>query len=847
MSISVIEKKLAQLRGHIRLTFLSWGVAKLTIWGALIVLWLYYTDRILQLPGGVRLAFLLAGLGVLAVVAIRNLVYPLSRTLSDEDLALLVEREYPLLNDRLISALQILRASERYRDTASADMIKVLMGEAFDLAGKLRFEQAVRTRRLMGVLGLSVLAMALVFGHAWLDRDNMSIWAKRAWGAGPSWPTKTQLDARILEREELPNYPSDETLNVNFNFAATENVDELGVRGLYEVASGSDLRFVAEPSGEIPQSAEVRIVTFVRESGTGRYVQTGSANVRPMTRGVIRGQDGSERVYFSYNKTNIISPLEQIWVRAGDAMVGPFTLRIIPAPELESAIELAYTFPQYLVIPPRTTQELRIDAVAGTSVDFSFATTKPLRLDNPGGSHLAVDFNVGSSQKYPIEGAGRNVWRTRIPALTLGMARWRLVLIDERGIENSRRIGDLMTVKEDTPPGVKILFSGDPLLSNQVVYVTPDAVLPLEFEFNDDYGVGSAKLLWRFNDEPEFREHTAFDAAFKHLQSAPAQHLRTTFDLDFARLIGDERPPAGLRPSIQLFIQAFDLNQVKASDDGPPQLQGSRANTTLNYELYTTDELRMKVSSQIRQIKTTIGSMVTLQGELVALTRDVLARTSLLELRGDEGERLRTDLNDAYQKQNRLLRDCEVIEGRFGVFAQVYRFNRLERDDASQPQEGRIQAVRLLASIGAADAELQRLLNNPLVRLQDAEGADVARLAHEAVRALDAHLQRALPDAAFSAQSFGQLLQNAGIFTPGFMDAARHAYEAILDIELKPSERRELLARLEKQQDLTLSMLRTIQEQVKKWEGYDDILQGFANLHKSQQEMNKDLKDIAKD
>jgi hypothetical protein len=305
-------------------------------------------------------------------------------------------------------------------------------------------------------------------------------------------------------------------------------------------------------------------------------------------------------------------------------------------------------------------------------------------------------------------------------------------------------------------------------------------------------------------------------------------------------------PPAGTRPSIQLYLQAFDLNQVKIDDESAPELQGSRANTTLTYEIYTIDELRMKVSTQIRQIKTTIGSMVTLQSELVAMTRDVLQRTNLLDLRGNEGERLRTDLNDAYQKQNQLLRDAEVVGDRFGVFAQVYRFNQLEREDLARPQEARIQAVRLLAAIASSNAELQRQINNPLVRLEDAEGDAAAGFGQEIISAMSAHLQRAKPDTSFSARSFSQLLQNAGIHTPGFMDNARTAYEAILDVERKPNERRELLVELEKQQSLTLAMLRAVQEQVKKWEGFDDILHGFRNLLKSQEEANKDLKDLEK-
>jgi len=58
MSLTLIEKKLSQLRGHIRLMFFSWGLAKLTMWAAGLTLWLFYTDLLLKLPGGLRVGFL---------------------------------------------------------------------------------------------------------------------------------------------------------------------------------------------------------------------------------------------------------------------------------------------------------------------------------------------------------------------------------------------------------------------------------------------------------------------------------------------------------------------------------------------------------------------------------------------------------------------------------------------------------------------------------------------------------------------------------------------------------------------------------------------------------------------
>ncbi|MCB9893432.1 MAG: hypothetical protein H6839_03175 [Planctomycetes bacterium] len=845
MSLTLIEKKLSQLRGHIRLMFFSWGLAKLTMWAAGLTLWLFYTDLLLKLPGGLRVGFLVVALLILAVIAVRSLFYPLSRTLSDEDLALLVEREYPLLNDRLISSLQMLKNQERYKDAGSEDMIRAVVSESFDIAGRLQFNEAVRSRRLLYMVMGSLVAMVLLFGHAWIARDAMSIWVKRALGGGPEWPTDTQLEVLILNKDQIAQYPTNEELIVNFTFDPEEKIPELGVSGVYQVASNSDLRFIARPSGAIPDKAEIVITTYQKDPDSGRYIRVGKEISRPMERSTITGSDENEVVYFSYNKMSIINPLEQITIRAGDATAGPYTLRMIPAPELDAALELTFTYPEYLVLPPRTTQERAIDAVAGTRVEFTFSTSKPLMLEGPDASALLVDFNVGSSQKYPIDtdgAAGDNHYKARIPALQLGMSHYRFKLVDKQGIENANNIGDIMSVKEDTAPNVRILFSGDPLVSNQLVYITKDAILPIEFEMVDDYGIGSAKMFWRFQIETEYREYRAFAEQFKYLESGPKQNINTTYTLDFAKLVGEERIPTGTRQAIEVYIQAYDLNQVKLSDDAPPEFQGSKHHTVLTYELYEMDELRAKVSSQIRQIKTTISSMASLQEDLIAITKDALDKANLLDFREEDGQRLRNDLDEAYKRQNQMLRDAEVVLNRFGVFAQVYRFNRLEREDLDKPQESRIQTVRLLLAIAAAERELQQRINSPLVRLEEAEDTDIARHAGELIANLSAELVRAQPDSTFSADSFGKLIQETGLFTPGSMERARGLYESLLEVGIKPNERRELLVELQKQQELSIDIIRAVQDQVKKWEGFDDILHGFRNLLDTQKDTNDNVK-----
>ena len=119
---------------------------------------------------------------------------------------------------------------------------------------------------------------------------------------------------------------------------------------------------------------------------------------------------------------------------------------------------------------------------------------------------------------------------------------------------------------------------------------------------------------------------------------------------------------------------------------------------------------------------------------------------------------------------------------------------------------------------------------------------DVTRFAGELVNNLNSELARAQPDISYSNSSFGKLIQETGLFTPGSMERARGLYESLLEVGIKPNERRELLVELEKQQDLSIDIIRAVQEQVKKWEGFDDILHGFRDLRDNQEETIEDIR-----
>ena len=110
-SLHEITARLDRIRAAIRKLYLLDGAGRLLIAVGAFVLATFILDWFFILPPGVRVLFLIAGLAGFAWIAARRIARPMAVPISDDDLALFVERHYPDLNDRLISALQLSRQS----------------------------------------------------------------------------------------------------------------------------------------------------------------------------------------------------------------------------------------------------------------------------------------------------------------------------------------------------------------------------------------------------------------------------------------------------------------------------------------------------------------------------------------------------------------------------------------------------------------------------------------------------------------------------------------------------------------------------------------------------------------
>jgi len=476
----LIRRKLSKLRNHIRWMFVAHGMARVLMALALLLIWHYATDTFLELPIEFRAGALIGMAGVVGWIFLRSVVYPLTRRLTDYELALLVEKEYPLLKDRFITALQFHDEKEKYRDFASNSLTEQVMEEGFEVASRLRFKEVVQSGRLVLATGLAAAASLGLFALLGLNWDSTSrFWVDRLLLSEVEYPRKTHLVVRFPT--DLSEFPTRDVLDLNLTF------DPVAAPPLVTVARGTGVRVIATPSGKIPSEASI----IVRSDSDSRTFA-----MRPE-----RGPDNrGELRYFSYNIMSVLHERQEIWVKAGDAMEGPFRVTSVPAPALKSGTEVVYEFPQYMRREPWRQLDIRaLTAPEGAKASVVFQSDQPLkeakvRLYSPGADPQEIT---------PTPVAGSVDTFTFSVSMTESISEYEYILTAANGLRNTESYRYPVRTEQDRAPEVTIDFFGRGLEDEGRVPATLSGRFPLRFSVKDKYGVRLWRLSYRVTRETE--------------------------------------------------------------------------------------------------------------------------------------------------------------------------------------------------------------------------------------------------------------------------------------------------------------------------------------------------------
>jgi hypothetical protein len=194
-----IEGRLDRVRGRIRRLFMIDGAARLGLALAGFIAVTFFLDWAFHLPAPVRLILLVGGGAALAWILVRRLIRPLGVGITDDDLALFIERRYPQLNDRLISAIQLARAGDdsgqdRVAGFNSPELVHELVRDAARASDQVDFNQVVVRGHVMKVAAWAAIALIVIAGAAYAESNLAKIYATRIVGGSAKWPRRTTLE-----------------------------------------------------------------------------------------------------------------------------------------------------------------------------------------------------------------------------------------------------------------------------------------------------------------------------------------------------------------------------------------------------------------------------------------------------------------------------------------------------------------------------------------------------------------------------------------------------------------------------------------------------------------------------
>lgn len=457
--------------------------------------WVFHiTDPVIRLI----LALVSGGLVVWALW--KYLVIPLRTPLSDFDLALKIERQYPALKDQFSSSVQF----DNQRTTpfsGSPQLQQAVIDDAYRQASQINFLELIDTkpiRKIMiGAAAICLFAASISILHP----GQMILGMHRLIlpFSAPDWPQTVEL--RILDENLVPI--------------------ETGPKNPYQIVEGQSFRFFVENRKGTPPE-DLKIEYRINQ---GRQTQ-GTLYSEPLRIVSVPDQTTKDRD-LGTGSLVVNNKTLKLRVSGGDDHSMPWlTIESVPPTTLKLE-EVTLTSPTYLKKP---IEKLPVGignftAFLGTRVDIKASSNKllksaVLRVKNeepvslqlaPDGKHFSAQFIVKDPGTYSYWFELENAQGFRPP--------------------NPERF-EITGITDSIPE----VYLEEP---NTDLQVTPTAEIPLKVLIRDDLKVSSALIRYQKSSKDEIlsralrtdRENQSFSLPFNPQDSSEQLILRSVWNL----------------------------------------------------------------------------------------------------------------------------------------------------------------------------------------------------------------------------------------------------------------------------------------------------------------------------
>ena len=757
----------------------------------------FVADFGLHVPRAVRVFHLAVLLGLAGFLAWRFVLRPLRRIPDEAGLAVLAERDLDGAREVLVSAVQF----QAHRGDPSAvpapageplthELEERVIHTAERRAGDVSVGRLVDLRRpLLGFAGGSVVASGLALALA-LHPTHASTFVDRLFGGTQPWPKRTNLvlDVRLPEGQARIDRSDPDVLRVS-------------------VARGLDVPIAVVAEGKVPDTVQLH----VRSEGADRQLIPLAASAGGTFATVLRSLRQDAVLHATGGDDRDATPRIELEVLTPPDVIG---LAVTVEP------------PAYSGLPVRTVFDGDVRALRGSRVRV-VARTDPAdvrgiarllpadeRLDlvampfpadpargdaDPGGAGLGFEWTLEQDLRYRIE------------------------LLDERGLENPDPGLRALDVIEDRAPEVTLLAPG-----RSDVESVAGGLVPMRARVEDDFGLSGVELVVReAGDGAEAVEPMALSPT----RDAPDRVgvVRASLELDewLTRLTAGTPAEAEVPPGDVAAATEADGNEpaaaasswmaagrqleieIQARDNGTPPQVGT--GPTVRVRLVSADELLRRLQDRLAKARLEATELFE-QVRTERVTVDEL----LASLSGDgvddapDSRSLTSSLNG----QRRVEGDADALVREVAGVCEQLLYARL--DSEAEPL-----LVRLDASLAVLEG---RAFDPAPWRDLVAYQADEARVAN----GLATHLL-SIVELAIEAREDGAR-------------AATIALDEALDAVADPPALRDALSSARERQTATMASLEGLLERLKEWDNFQSVLaltRDILNRQKALQERTK--------
>ena len=534
----------------------------------------------LPLPQLLRGGIVVLSIGIALFITLRTLIHPMLRKFTHTTVASYLEKAYPNIENRILSAVQLKPTLENNRLGYAQEFVEQLIFQTQHDVEKIELKKIFQTeyQKIRRTAGGAVIAVCVLMLTNFL--------------------LPSALKGFTQTFETLPKTPMEGFI------AQIEEVNP----GNIKIKRGDDVTITAKVSGHLDASVYV----YYRLAHTNE-VADGNSNVQDspdtdhnakMDKNQLPHEQENETwqsllmnrqpTDIPYNATieNIDRSL-RYYISTKDIASEHFQIEVSHEPIVKS-FQLQLNYPAYTQLPPQTleTNTGNAEVLFGTEVTITGESNKPLTE-----SHLIFE----ESDLVPLQIVSETGMKGSFIAKEAGT--YHIQIQDKDGLTNTDPLVYTLNVFKDSVPQVEIVEPGKDLVLDN------DMLVKLKVEATDDYGLQTLQLVHRVQKE------NADDVivSLKQIPSttSPPQtslFLTYTWDID----------PIGLFPgeTLSYYVQALDTDDVSGPNIGK--------SSTYTLRFPTLDELYEDIAAEQETEQYGLDELFDEQSEATGMVEELL-------------------------------------------------------------------------------------------------------------------------------------------------------------------------------------------------------------------------------